>query len=187
MIAVPKKRLSILLLLQSWAWKTSLYNERNCRQSNGAVGVVVNRAKVGYAVTVSSTEKSTILQPSYRIPIVLIMGGVGLGALLWIALGIGPAAIAGVVALFGLFLLYQASTLRLVFTETDLDIYRGETRIRRFPYEEWEIWDIFWTPVPVLFYFREVNSIHFLPILFNPDTLRSQLEQHVPNQVDDRK
>ncbi|NEQ44153.1 MAG: DUF3119 family protein [Leptolyngbya sp. SIOISBB] len=138
-------------------------------------------------MTVSSAEKNTTLQPSYNIPIALMVSGVGLGALLLALSGARLAALAGIVTLFGLFLLYQAATLRLVFTETDLDIYRGETRIRRFPYEEWEIWEIFWTPVPVLFYFREVNSIHFLPILFSPDTLRSQLEQHLPNQVDDRK
>lgn len=93
---------------------------------------------------------------------------------IWIALAM---------ALFGAFLLYQTATLRLVFTETDLDIYRGETRIRRFPFQEWATWEIFWPPVPVLFYFREVNSIHFLPILFSPSELRSQLEQHVPGQA----
>lgn len=138
-------------------------------------------------MAVSSAEKNTTLQPSYNIPIALMVSGVGLGVLLLALSGGRLAALAGIVTLFGLFLLYQAATLRLVFTETDLDIYRGETRIRRFPYEEWEIWEIFWTPVPVLFYFREVNSIHFLPILFSPDTLRSQLEQRLPNQVDDRK
>lgn len=114
---------------------------------------------------------------------VMGLGGAGLA---FVMLGVWPAALAGIVFIFGLFLLYQASTLRLVFTETDLDIYRGETRIRRFPYAEWEIWDIFWTPVPVLFYFREVNSIHFLPILFNPAMLRSQLVQRVPNKADER-
>ncbi|MEM1279419.1 MAG: DUF3119 family protein [Cyanobacteria bacterium P01_D01_bin.6] len=137
-------------------------------------------------MTVSSATSKTTLQPSYNIPIILIVAGLGLGALLWQMLGVRPAIGGGIVALFGLFLLYQTATLRLVFTETDLDIYRGETRIRRFPYEEWEIWDIFWSPVPVLFYFREVNSIHFLPILFDPASLRSQLESHLPNQADDR-
>jgi len=92
--------------------------------------------------------------------------------------------LAGVVFVLGLFLLYQAATLRLVFSETDLDIYRGDQRIRQFPYADWKIWDIFWSPVPVLFYFREVNSIHFLPILFSPEMLRSQLEQHLPHLAD---
>lgn len=148
--------------------------------------MTVDLAKVEYAVAVSSAEKNTTLPPSYHIPIALIVGGVGVGALLLALVGVRAAALAGIVPLFGLFLLYQAATLRLVFTETALDIYRGETRIRQFPYKEWEIWEIFWSPVPVLFYFREVNSIHFLPILFSPATLRSQLEQRVPNSVADR-
>ncbi|MEM9505194.1 MAG: DUF3119 family protein [Cyanobacteria bacterium P01_E01_bin.43] len=131
-------------------------------------------------MTASPTAQSTSLQPSYNIAIVLIIGGL-VGALLaLLTWGPVPAGLAGGVLIFGLFLLYQTTTLRLIFTATDLDIYRGDTRIRRFPYEEWEVWDIFWPPVPTLFYFREINSIHFLPILFNPQELRSQLEQHVP-------
>ena len=146
--------------------------------------VVVDLSKVKNAVTVSPVENQVTLPPSYNIPLVLIGVGVSLGGLLWTLLGTGPAILASVIVLFGLFLLYQTATLRLVFTETALDIYRGETRIRQFPYAEWEIWDIFWTPVPILFYFREVNSIHFLPILFNPAALRSQLEQHVPHRAE---
>ena len=84
------------------------------------------------------------------------------------------------IALFSLFLLIQTVMLRLRFTETDLDIYRGETLIRRFPYREWQNWEIFWSPVPILFYFKEVNSIHFLPIIFDPQTLRTCLEQRFP-------
>jgi hypothetical protein len=131
-------------------------------------------------VTASSTAEATTLRPGYNIPIALILGGAGWGSLSLVMLGPWQAGLAGVVLLFGLFLLVQAATLRLVFTDTDLDIYRGDTRIRRFPYAEWEYWEIFWTPVPILFYFREINSIHFLPILFNPEALRSQLEQHIP-------
>ncbi len=126
-------------------------------------------------VTVSSTAETTTLSPSYTIPVVLIVLALPVALLqIWLA---------AVVALFGVFLLYQAATLRLVFTEADLDIYRGETRIRRFPYQEWATWEIFWLPIPVLLYFREINSIHFLPILFDPRELRSQLEQHVPRKA----
>jgi len=135
-------------------------------------------------VTTSATTNSTTLKPSYNIPIALLLGGAGWGALALVMFGTLQVVLAGIVFVFGLFLLYQAATLRLVFTETDLDIYRGDDRIRRFPYAEWQIWDIFWSPVPVLFYFREVNSIHFLPILFSPEMLRSQLEQHLPNLAD---
>nr|WP_242517609.1 DUF3119 family protein [Leptolyngbya sp. LK] len=137
-------------------------------------------------VTVSSANQTTTLQPSYNLPIALILGGIAWACLSLVMWGTLVAIVAGIVALFGGFLLYQAATLRLVFTATDLDIYRGDRRIRQFPYQDWEHWDIFWQPVPVLFYFREVNSIHFLPILFSPIMLRSQLEQHVPHQADDR-
>ena len=127
-------------------------------------------------MTASSTAETTTLKPSYTIPIALIV--------LAIPLALVQIWVGGVVGLFGLFLLYQTATLRLVFTTTDLDVYRGETRIRRFPYQEWATWEIFWSPVPILFYFREVNSIHFLPVLFSPNELRSQLEHHVPENAD---
>lgn len=85
-----------------------------------------------------------------------------------------------VLALFGVFLLFQTVSLRLCFTATALEVFRGDTRIRRFPYQEWQNWEIFWPPVPVLFYFKEVQSIHFLPILFDPKALKACLEQRVP-------
>jgi hypothetical protein len=83
-------------------------------------------------------------------------------------------------ALFSLFLLVQAATLRLCFTETALDIERGQTLIRRFPYQDWQHWRIFWSPIPILFYFKEVNSIHFLPVLFEPKALQACLEARCP-------
>ena len=123
----------------------------------------------------SSLAASRDLAPSYRLPLGLgaIAGGVA-----WIAPW--PAVIIAVLAVF---LGFQAATLRLRFTDTALDIYRGETRLRSFPYVDWQHWEIFWSPVPVLFYFREVNSIHFLPILFAPSQLRSGLEQHCPRPL----
>lgn len=124
------------------------------------------------AASVMTSASTTTLDPSYRLPIGLL-----LVALPIMVVQIWVGAIA---ALFAVFLGIQAYTLRLVFTETDLDIYRGETRIRRFPYQDWATWDVFWTPIPILFYFREVNSIHFLPILFSPNSLRQQLQAHIP-------
>ncbi|MEA5616932.1 DUF3119 family protein [Cronbergia sp. UHCC 0137] len=112
------------------------------------------------------------LKPSYNIPIVLVFAAI---PLLLIQPWLG-----GVVAVFGLFLMLQAVTLRLQFTSTDLDIYRGDKLIRRFPYQEWQNWRIFWNIVPILFYFKEINSIHFLPILFDPKTLKSCLEERCP-------
>ncbi|HIK39296.1 DUF3119 family protein [Thermoleptolyngbya sp. M55_K2018_002] len=98
------------------------------------------------------------LAPSYRLPIGLLLLAL---PLVWL-------------------LLVQTATLRLHFTDIALDIFRGETRIRRFPYQDWQNWAIFWSPVPILFYFKEVNSIHFLPILFDPKALQACLEQRCP-------
>lgn len=86
--------------------------------------------------------------------------------------------LSGVVALFGVFLLFQTIAIRLVFTESALDVYRGDTLLRRFPYQEWENWRIYWQPVPILFYFKEVNSIHFIPMLFNAKMLKEALTTH---------
>jgi hypothetical protein len=108
------------------------------------------------------------LAPSYGLPLALV--------LLAIPLVLVQPLLSLAIALFGLFLLFQALTLRLRFTTTDLDICRGETLIRRFPYQDWQNWRIFWQPVPILFYFKEVKSIHFLPILFDPRELRNCLE-----------
>ena len=88
--------------------------------------------------------------------------------------------VAFVVGVFGLFLLLQAALIRLQFTDTDLVVFRSNKEIRRFPYVEWQEWKIFWSPVPVLFYFREINSIHFLPVLFQPQELRACLEKYCP-------
>lgn len=112
------------------------------------------------------------LTPSYTLPLAIV----GLAIpLIWVQIWLSLA-----IALFGIFLMIQAATLRLRFTPTDLDIYRGDSLIRRFPYQDWQNWQVFWPSIPVLFYFKEVKSIHFLPILFNPQTLRTCLEERVP-------
>jgi hypothetical protein len=112
------------------------------------------------------------LSPSYAIPIAL-----GLAA---IPLFLLSPWVSGAIALFALFLLIQTATLRLCFTATALDIYRGESLLRNFPYADWQNWQIFWFNVPILFYFKEVKSIHFLPILFDAKMLRTCLEQRCP-------
>jgi Protein of unknown function (DUF3119) len=128
-------------------------------------------------VTTTPTSSQPIagtiqLAPSYKLPIALIGLAIPIFLLqIWVG---------GAIALFGLFLGVQAATLRLLFTETALEIYRGETMIRCFSYIEWQNWRIFWGSVPILFYFKEVNSIHFLPILFDPKLLRTCLEQRCP-------
>ncbi len=125
-------------------------------------------------VTTSSplTSASIQLAPSYTLPLVLVL--VAIPMILF------SAWVGGAIALFGLFLMFQAVTLRLQFTETALDIYRGESLIRHFPYDQWQNWQIFWSSFPILFYFKEVKSIHFLPILFDPKMLKTCLEQRCP-------
>jgi len=121
----------------------------------------------------SPISNSTVeLLPSFWVPSGLILLAL---PLLWVQVWVS-----GAIAVFGLFLFIQAATLRLRFTPSDLDIYRGESLIRRFPYQEWQNWRIFWTPVPILFYFKEVNSIHFLPVLFDPKMLQTCLEARCP-------
>ena len=119
-----------------------------------------------------SPQETTTLLPSYRIPI-------GLGAIALGITGLSPW-VGGPIILFALFLAYQAATLRLTFTKTTLQVFRGQTQIRDFPYTDWATWEIFWAPVPILFYFREVKSIHFLPVLFQPSGLRQALECYIP-------
>ncbi|MEB3355234.1 MAG: DUF3119 family protein [Synechococcales bacterium] len=117
-----------------------------------------------------SPTTDTQLNPSYALPIALVF--------LAIPLFLVQPWLSGAIALFGLFLMFQAATLRLFFTDSALDIYRGESLIRRFPYQDWQNWRIFWSPLPILFYFKEVKSIHFLPILFDAKTLQASLEAH---------
>lgn len=119
-----------------------------------------------------SSSQTVELVPSYNLPIALVIIAIPLIFVQpWLSFAI---------ALFGLFLLFQALTIRLQFTATDLDVYRSQTLIRRFPYTEWQNWRIFWPPVPILFYFKEIKSIHFVPVLFDPKTLQACLEQRCP-------
>jgi hypothetical protein len=92
-------------------------------------------------------------------------------------------AIASVLILFSIFLTFQTATLRLIFTDSDLDIYRNNSLIRKFPFKDWLNWQIFWQPIPILFYFKEVKSIHFLPIIFDPKVLEACLVLHYPKKL----
>ncbi len=124
------------------------------------------------ATSVPSSTQTIELSPSYTLPLVLVAAALPMLLVqVWVSVAI---------ALFGVFLLFQAVTIRLQFTATALDVYRSETLIRRFPYQEWQNWRIFWPAVPILFYFKEVKSIHFLPILFDPKMLKTCLEQRCP-------
>jgi Protein of unknown function (DUF3119) len=123
-------------------------------------------------VPLFNPTESVQLSPSFSLPVALVILAIPLAFL--------QPFVSGAIALFGLFLLFQTVSLRLLFTPDALDVYRGDTLIRRFPYQDWQNWEIFWTPVPILFYFKEVKSIHFLPVLFDPKMLKHCLEYRVP-------
>ena len=115
--------------------------------------------------------QGVILAPRPWVPLgVVLLGVASLALSVWAAL---------VVGLFGLFLLLQSQLLRLQFSAEALLVWRGASLLRRFPYDAWLGWRLFWGPLPVLFYFREQRSIHLLPVLFDATTLRQQLRQHL--------
>ncbi|MDJ0530907.1 MAG: DUF3119 family protein [Xenococcaceae cyanobacterium MO_207.B15] len=126
-------------------------------------------------IETSLSQKQIIeLQPNYKIPIFLVICA--------IPLSLVNIIVAAVISILGLFLMFQTVFIRLQFSETALDIYRSGNLIRSFPYSDWSNWRIFWQPVPILFYFREINSIHFLPIIFDAKTLVSCLEKYCPQK-----
>lgn len=124
--------------------------------------------------TPSSTANPNVtLRPDPRLPILVVALG---AALLPLPLRPWPTL---VVALFGLFLLIQTASLRLEFEQRALIVWQNGRELRRFPYDQWLAWRLFAPWLPGLFYFRETQSIHFLPILFSPGELREQLELRV--------
>ena len=120
-----------------------------------------------------TSADSVTLSPDARLPLLVVALGL---ALLPLPLSPWPTA---VVVLFGLFLMLQTASLRLEFEERALIVWQNGRELRRFPYDQWLTWRLFAPWLPGLFYFRETQSIHFLPILFSPKQLRDQLEQRV--------
>ncbi|NJL53334.1 MAG: DUF3119 family protein [Hydrococcus sp. SU_1_0] len=114
------------------------------------------------------------LAPDFKIPGFLMLIAVGFA---WVSLWLGFA-----IAILGLFLTIQTVLIRLQFTDQALNVLRSGKIIRSFPYSDWLNWEIFWSPVPILFYFKEVKSIHFLPIIFNAKTLADCLHKHYPQK-----
>ena len=126
----------------------------------------------------ADSSGDVVLAPRYGVPLGVVALGLALLPLqqLW-----GPALwISLVVCLFGLFLLLLSVLLRLTFTADALLVSRQDTLLRRFPYDAWLGWKLFWPGLPVLFYFREQKSIHLLPVLFDASELRHQLETRLP-------
>jgi len=119
-----------------------------------------------------------VLAPRFWLPLAVVVLGL---AVLPLALLWPPALWLGLVlSLFGLFLLLQSALLRLAFSDDALLVWRQDTLLRRFPYSAWLSWKLFWPGVPVLFYFREQNSVHLLPVLFDATALRQQLATRLP-------
>ena len=121
----------------------------------------------------STTNSNVTLRPDPRLPLLVVALG---AALLPLPLHPWPTL---VVALFGVFLLIQTASLRLEFEQRALIVWQNGRELRRFPYDQWLAWRLFAPWLPGLFYFRETQSIHFLPILFSPKELREQLELRV--------
>jgi hypothetical protein len=119
------------------------------------------------------------LSPHYGVALGVV--ALGLSCLGRLPLWGGAPVLALLISLFGLFLLLQSAVLRLEFTEEALLVKRQDSLLRRFPYDAWLGWRLFWPGLPVLFYFREQRSIHLLPVLFNPTTLRQQLTERLPH------
>jgi hypothetical protein len=121
---------------------------------------------------VSKAESTVVLKPRYWLPLGVAISGILFTRLnLWVGL---PFLV------LGSFLGFQAATVQIQFTATAFELYRGEQLLRQFPYTDWQDWLIFWPPVPILFYFKEVKSIHFMPMLFDAGMLRSCLQERCP-------
>ena len=124
-------------------------------------------------INVSTDKGNDVIElaPSPWLALTVTMLGLPLWPLGW--------PFTAVVSVFGLFLLLQTALLRLRFEANDLVVLRTNSEIRRFPYADWSNWVVFWPKVPALFYFREVNSIHFLPVLFDASELQNQLKKRI--------
>ena len=121
----------------------------------------------------SNSENSVTIAPSFQLPIILIALSF---SLLFLQIGSLPTIIS---ASFSFFLLLQSFTLRIKITQEDFIVLQLGNEIRRFPFKNWLTWKLFLPSLPGIFYFREKSSPHLLPILFNAEQLRNQLEDKV--------
>ncbi len=111
------------------------------------------------------------LKPTYGVPI-------GTGILAGVV-GFWLPIVGLVVVGLALFLAFQARNIQITFTDTAFEVYRGQTLVKSFPYSEWKEWRLYWSGFPVIFYFREIYSIHLIPVLFDAKELVRYLEIHV--------
>ncbi len=124
---------------------------------------------------ISKKGEGVILTPAPRLPLTIVLLGL---FLLPLPLSPWPTV---VISGFGLALLFQAFTLRLEFTKTDMIVWQLDRELRRFPFKDWLAWRIFLPWLPGILYFREIQSPHLLPILFDLEQLREQLKLKVGN------
>ncbi len=115
------------------------------------------------------------IAPSPRLPLLIFVLG---PALLPLPLHPWPTLINSLIALA---LLVQSYSLRLEFEQNALIVWRGSQELRRFPYDDWMSWRLFWDGFPAVLYFRERKSPHLIPVLFNAKELREQLKARVGN------
>lgn len=116
---------------------------------------------------------SVTITPKFTLSFIVLALGIT-------ALFILPIVPALLLFLFGLFLIYQTATLRIVFLEDTFAVQRSGRTLVDFPYADWFTWKILWPPVPILLFFKEVKSIHFIPMLFSPKELQENLERFIP-------
>ena len=119
------------------------------------------------------SQEPVIISPSFQLPIILIILSL---MLLFLNIGNWPTII---FASFSFFLLLQSFTLRIKITNKDFVVLQFGKEIRCFPFENWISWKFFFPIIPGIFYFREKSSPHLLPILFNPEQLKSELIKKV--------
>ena len=125
------------------------------------------------STTNTDPSQSVVLQPSHRLPLLIIcLGFTGLA----FPINSWPSII---VSSFGAFLLLQSFILRLEFTMSDLVVWQLGRELRRFPFKNWLAWRLFLPKLPGILYFREEASPHLLPILFDPKSLENQLKLRV--------
>ena len=115
------------------------------------------------------------ISPSPRLPLLILLLG---PALLPLPLHPWTTLINSLIALA---LLIQSYSLRLEFEAEALSVWRGDQELRRFPYDDWISWRLFWNGFPTVLYFRERKSPHLIPVLFNATELREQLRARVGN------
>ncbi|MEN9216981.1 MAG: DUF3119 family protein [Gloeomargarita sp. HHBFW_bins_162] len=122
--------------------------------------------------TTSALTVPFTLDPDYRVAVGVAAIGLTVGFWSW-PTGVTLGALAA-------FLAWQTTVLRLTFTETAVVLTRNGQPLREFPYRDWQDWYVFWPGVPVILFFREVHSIHFVPVLFDPAALRRYLTHYCP-------